>query len=140
MPLSRTLLIVLALLAAPASVLAEGMQVQPGLWEFSSSLPEPLGGDSGGQVYRTCVRDQTITPERVMAERKECRIWNAVVKGPSVRWKMRCDTPAGPMSGTGSLHSTGSAVAGSVDMTMEIGSLEIPMTGQFHGRRVGACR
>lgn len=116
------------------------MQVEPGLWEFTSSLPDPLGGDGGKQVYRTCVRERTITPERVMAQRKECHIWNAVVVGPSAKWEMRCETPAGPMAGSGSLRSNGSTVAGSLQMTMAVGSLEIPMTGRFRGRRVGACR
>lgn len=139
MPLLRTLAVVLALLAAPASVLAEGIQVQPGLWEFTSSIPDPLG-DSGSQVYRTCVRDRTITPARVMAAQKECHIWSAVFVGTSARWKMRCETPAGPMVGTGSLRSSGSAVSGSVEMTMAVGALEIPMSGDFRGRRVGACR
>lgn len=136
----RTLAAVVALLATPATGLAEGMQVVPGLWEFRSSIPDPLGGDSIAQVHRACVRDRTITPDRVMAQLKECRIRNAVFKGPSVRWKMSCETPAGPMTGTGSLRSTGSAVSGSVEMTMAIGALEIPVTGAFQGRRVGACR
>ena len=140
MSLLRTLAVVAVLLAGPTSALGAGMQVEPGLWEFTSSLPDPLGGDSGKQVYRTCVRDRTITPERVMAQRKECRIWNAVVVGPSAKWKMSCQTPAGPMVGSGSLRSNGSAVAGSLQMSMAVGSFEIPMTGEFRGRRVGACR
>jgi len=144
MPLLRTgsvvVLLVVLLLGAPASASAEGMQVEPGLWEFTSSIPDPMAADPGKQVYRTCVRDRTITPERVMAQRKECRIWNAVFAGASVRWKMRCETPAGPMSGKGSLRSSGSAVSGSLDLTMALGSLEIPLTGTFRGRRVGNCR
>ena len=135
----RTLAVVVALLAAPTSTLADGMQVEPGMWEFTSSIPDPMGGESGKQVYRTCVRDRTITPDRVMARTKDCRIWNAVFMGPSVRWKMRCETPAGPMIGSGSLRSSGSAVSGSLEMTMAVGALEIPITGAFHGRRVGTC-
>ena len=137
-------LVLAALLSlVPASALADavaGIRVEPGLWEFSSSIPDPTSGDGGPRTYRTCVRDRTITPERVMASQKECRIWNAVFSGPSAKWKMRCDTPAGPMSGSGSLRSNGSAVAGSLDFTMMLGSLEVPITGDFRGRRVGACR
>ena len=111
MHLWRNLILVVTLAATPA-LAAEGMQVEPGLWEFTSSIPDPLAADQGNQAYRTCVRDHTITPERVMAQRKECRIWNAVFQGTSVRWKMRCDTPAGPMTGSGSLRSNGKAIAG----------------------------
>lgn len=140
MPLLRALAVVSILLASPGLAPAAGIQVTPGLWEFTSSLPEPLASQAGAQVYRTCVRDRTITPERVMARHKECRIWNAVVAGAAARWKMRCDTPAGPMNGSGSLRTNGSAVAGSVEMTMAVGALEIPITGAFRGRRVGNCR
>jgi len=140
MSLIRTLVVTAALLSPATPALCAQMQVEPGLWEFTTSLPEAMGGDSGQQAYRTCVRDRTITQERVTAQLKVCRIWNAVVVGPSAKWKMRCDTPAGPMVGSGSLRSTGSAVAGSVEMTMAVGSFEIPMSGQFRGRRVGACR
>ena len=140
MSLVRRLVVVATLLFGATPALGAGLQVEPGLWEFTSSLPDPRGGDSGKQVYRTCVRDRTITPERVMAQRKECRIWNAVVVGPSAKWKMRCETPAGPMIGSGSLRSNGSAVAGTLAMSMAVGSFEIPLTGEFRGRRVGACR
>lgn len=129
---------VLSLLSSPA--LAAGLQVEPGLWEFTSSIPDPLAGESGPQVYRTCVRDRTITPETVMARHKECRISNAVFAGPSARWKMLCDTPAGPMAGSGSLRTNGTAVAGSLDFSMQVGALEVPLTGSFRGRRVGDCR
>jgi hypothetical protein len=125
---------------APSSAQAAGLQVEPGLWEFTSSIPDPLAGDPGRQVYRTCVRDRTITPERVMAQHKECRISNAVFSGPTAKWRMRCETPAGPMAGSGSLRTNGTAVAGSLDFTMAVGSLEVPLTGSFRGRRVGACR
>jgi hypothetical protein len=136
----RSLLLALALLAAPVAAFADGLQVEPGLWEFSSSLPDQLGGEAAGGVYRTCIRDRSVTPERVMAERKECRITNAVFTGPSARWRMRCETPAGPMNGSGAVRSTGSAVAGSLEMTMAVGGFEVPVSGGFRGRRVGACR
>lgn len=130
----------MVLLGTAVPAFADGMQVEPGLWEFTSSIPDPMAADPGKQVYRTCLRDRTITAERVMAQRKECRIWNAVFAGPSVRWKMRCETPAGPMSGGGSLRFNGTAIAGSLDLTMALGSLEVPLTGTFRGRRIGNCR
>lgn len=141
-PLALAALVTLfALAAGPApAATGDGIRVEPGLWEFSSSIPDPASGSGGPQTYRTCVRDRTITPQRVMAMQKECRLWNAVFTGPSARWKMRCETPAGPMTGSGSLRSSGTAVAGTVDLTMALGSLEVPISGDFRGRRVGACR
>ncbi len=129
-----------ALSVAPRSVHAEGLPVQPGLWEVSWSMPDSLRGEPIRQVERTCVRDRVITAERVNAKMKQCRISNAVFHGPSARWKMRCETPAGPMTGTGSLRSSPVAVAGSVEMTVALGALEIPVTGAFKGRRIGDCR
>ncbi|MFN2428068.1 MAG: DUF3617 domain-containing protein, partial [Candidatus Binatia bacterium] len=106
----------------------------------TSSLPDPLGGDAGSQAHRTCIRERTITPELVMSRLNECRIRNAVVDGPLAKWKMSCDTPAGPMHGSGTLRTNGIAVAGQLEMTMALGSFEIPMSGSFRGRRLGPCR
>lgn len=116
------------------------MRVEPGMWEFTSSMPDPLGGQPRNQTHRTCVRDSTITPDLVMARVDDCRIHSAAVQGRTAKWKMSCETPIGPMSGSGSLRSTDSAVAGSFQMTLAIGSLEIPANGTFKGRRLGACR
>lgn len=132
--------LVVGRLASPAVAFAAGIDVDPGLWEFTSSIPDPTAGDGKPRIYRTCVRERTITPERVMAQRKECRIWNAVAQGTSARWKMRCDTPAGPMTGNGSLRSNGQSVTGSIDLVVTIASLEVPLQGTFRGRRIGACR
>lgn len=127
------------MLFLPATAMAAGVRVVPGLWEFTSSLPDVLGSEAGRQTHRTCIRDSTITPEQVMARLKECRIWDAKVQGALAKWKMKCETPAGPMVGSGSLKTTGSAISGSLDMTFTLGSLEIPATSSFQGRRVGPC-
>lgn len=140
MRLLRTLAAAAALWSFPAVAFADGLQVEPGLWEFVSSIPDPLSGEPLKQVHRSCVRDRTITPARVMAQIKECRIWNASFKGALVHWKMRCETPAGPMVGNGKLRSIGTSVLGALEMTMALGALEIPVNGTFKGRRIGACR
>lgn len=129
-----------ASLAGAGTTSAAGIDVEPGLWEFTSSIPDPTAGDGGRQVYRTCLREGTITAERVMAQRKECRIANVVVQGPSARWSMRCETPAGPMTGRGSLRSNRQSVAGSLDLVMNVAAFEVPVQGSFRGRRVGPCR
>lgn len=139
----RTAAVAVALvlvLALSTSSPAEGIRVDPGLWEFASSMPDPLGGEPHKQVHRTCVRDSVITPNRVMAHIDDCRIHNAAFRGQTAKWKMTCQTPVGPMRGSGSLRATSSAVSGSVEMTIAIGSFAIPTTGTFKGRRLGACR
>ena len=87
--------------ASIAGAAGGGIGVEPGIWEFSSSLPDPSTGEMRRFTHRECVRDRLITPERVMARMKECRIWNARFQGPSAKWNMKCDTPAGPITGGG---------------------------------------
>jgi hypothetical protein len=131
---------VAAIVRVPAAGATTGIPVEPGLWLVSWSIPDPLGGEPIGQIEKTCVRDREITAERVNSQMTACRISSPVVKGSSARWKLRCTTPAGEMSGTGSLKSTPRQVAGTVQMSMWLGALEIPVTGTFRGRRVGDCR
>lgn len=127
------------LLAAPSPAPAAGIRVEPGLWEFTTSIPDP-SGDGGPQVYRTCIREREITPAVVMARHDECRITNARFAAASARWAMRCRTPAGPMDGSGSLKTNGTAVSGTLEFTMMLGALEVPLSGDFRGRRLGDCR
>jgi len=131
---------VIVLSTPPSHAATGGIRIEPGLWELVSSLPDPFGGEPMRQTHRTCVRDREITPDRVNREVKMCRVWNVNIEGPLAKWRMSCDTPAGPMAGTGSLRSTPTAVAGSLELAMTIGSLEIPVTGSFKARRLGACR
>lgn len=134
------LAVVLLAAAAAESSPPPALQVEPGLWEFESTMTDPFGGELATGSHRTCVKDRRITPEMVMARMKHCRVSSAVVHAASANWKMKCQTPAGPMSGTGSLHTNGVAVKGSLDMTMAAGSFEVPVSGSFRGRRLGACR
>lgn len=129
-----------AVLRTTANAASSGLRVEPGLWVISWSIPDPLGGEAMSRIERTCVREREITAERVNAKMTACRISSPSVSGSTARWKMRCDTPAGPMSGSGSLRSTPLQVAGTVEMSMSLGALELPVTGTFKGRRVADCR
>ncbi len=131
-------LVLAATAAEPAP--SPALEVEPGLWEFRSTMTDPFGGELDAASHRTCVRERRITPEMVMARLERCRVSDAVVTGRSATWKMSCQTPAGPMSGTGSLRTNGSAVQGSLDLSMTAGAFEVPVTGNFRGRRLGACR
>jgi hypothetical protein len=127
------------LMLSPRSAHADGLPVAPGLWEVVWTMPDPLGREPVRQKNRACVRDRIVTAERVNSMMHECRISNAVFAKASAKWRMRCDTPAGPVDGTGSLRSNGTLVTGSVDLAMSIGGFEVPATSTFRARRVGDC-
>ena len=128
--------------AEPAKTAAVpgGIHVEPGVWEFSSSLPDPSSGEIRRFTHRECVRDRVITPQRVMKRMTECRIWNARFQKTAAKWSMKCDTPAGPIAGGGSLKSSGTRIAGTLDLSYAIGGFEIPFSTPFDGRRLGNCR
>ena len=117
------------------------MQVEPGLWELTYTLPDPFGGESLRQVLRACVRSPTVTQDRVNSQMKGCRISNTVFRGAGAWWNMKCETSVGVMSGKGSARGGGSAVAGSAEMSLAtIGGIEIPVIATFQAKRIGACR
>ena len=136
----RNLAVVAALLAAPVCAFADSIQVEPGLWELTISLPDPFGGEPLKQVVRDCVRERNLTAKSVMARVQQCRFRDLSFKGPQVKWKMSCQTPTGPMNGSGSARYNSTSVVGALDLAMTLGSLELPVHGSFKARRVGACR
>ncbi|HYC54558.1 MAG TPA: DUF3617 family protein [Candidatus Binatia bacterium] len=133
-------LVAFSVVMSPFPGHAQSMPVEPGVWEFTYSIPDPLGGSGLSSVHRTCVRERVVTPARVIAQIPECRVWDAIVRGTSAKWKMRCTTQAGTMAGTGSLRSNTVSVAGSLDLSVSIGALQVPVPGTFKGRRIGKCR
>lgn len=124
---------------APAGAPA-GVGVEPGLWEVSATLPDPSTGEMRPITQRECVRERIVTAERVKGRLRQCRIWNARFQTRSAKWSMRCDTPAGPISGSGSLQSNGTKIAGTLDLSYTIGGFEIPFSTPFQARRLGVCR
>jgi hypothetical protein len=126
--------------AAPAAAATSGVRVEPGVWEFSASLPDPSSGQIRRFTHRECVRERLVTAERVQKRITECRLSNARFQETSAKWSMRCDTPAGPIAGGGSLRSSGTRIAGTLDLSYAIGGFEIPFSSPIEGRRVGTCR
>jgi len=130
----------LALLATASPAVAEGMRIEPGQWEFTTTSPGAMGGTPAKNVRTECIREDSMTPQRFTAGMKGCQISEPTFDESSMSWKMSCPSPAGSMSGSGSFRSSGSSVSGSVEMTMKMGAQEFPMTSNWSGRRLGACQ
>jgi len=130
----------LALLATASPAFAEGMRIEPGQWEFTTTSPGAMGGPPTKKVRTECIRDDSMTPQRFTAELKGCQISDPKSDDTSMSWKMSCPSPAGSMNGTGSFRSSGSTVSGTLEMTRKMGAQEFPMTNNWSGRRLGACQ
>ena len=69
-----------------------------------------------------------------------CRISNFVVDGSQAKWNIRCESPAGPMTGSGKARTNGREVVGSVQLSLAtFGGFEVPVAGTFKASRTGAC-
>lgn len=133
-------LLVAVLSVVPMIAHAEGMRVEPGLWEMKATTPGFFGSAPMEKVYSRCVRADSVTLERFVAELDGCRVLEPQITERSMKWKMSCPTEAGTMTGRGDFRSAGSTVRGTVEMAMMIGTQQIPMISSWAGKRLGPCR
>jgi hypothetical protein len=134
-----TLLAAVLVLVAPFLAHADGMRIEPGQWEFTTTSSGAMGGAPANKVHTQCIREDSMTPQRFTQEMKGCRIDEPKFDASSMSWKMSCPSSAGAMTGSGSFRSTGSGISGTIDVTMRMGDQEFPMTNRWTGRRLGAC-
>lgn len=129
-----------ALSVLPSVAWSDGLKVEPGLWEFTTTTPGAAGSPPGASTSTECIRDDDMTPQKFTSKMKGCQISEPKADASSMSWKMNCPSPHGSMTGTGSFTSTGTTVAGSLDMTMDVGGQKFPMGSKWTGRRTGECK
>lgn len=126
-------------LAVATPVLAEGMQVQPGKWEFTATSVMPMMPMPNTVVETECVTESEIQPEMFLDYVEGCTIQESETDAASMRWKVTCATTGGRMDGEGSARSTGTTVRGGMTLLMNFGGQQMTMRHDWEGKRIGPC-
>lgn len=134
------LLAVVAVLAMPGIAVSEGLRIEPGLWEFTTSHPDPMGGAPTTKVHRECVSDEEMAPQRFPTQMTGCKISEPRSDATSMSWRMSCPSPAGTMNGSATFRSTGTAMSGTIEVTMSVNGQQYSMKNSWKGHRTGDCQ
>jgi hypothetical protein len=129
----------LFLLSLSAHGDAAGPDVKEGKWEITTEIkiagmPEGMG--PGSFVTTKCLAGDNAVPlESLEKSGQDCSIEDVRTDGNTVRWKIRCSSEQGEISGEGKLTYRGETFEGQMNLTTPGGD----MTQKMKGRYVGAC-
>jgi hypothetical protein len=121
-------------------VLAEGVAVNPGLWEMTMTMQMPMLAAPQERTYTDCVKETELNPEKFQMEQDSgCSVDDVNLDGDTISWSMACDGPMGPTTGQWSFTSDGDNVHGNGNMTANISGQPMEFTMTWTGSRLGDC-
>jgi hypothetical protein len=140
--MNKTLLFALVVLVAAPAARGDGVAVEPGLWEMTTTMTMPMLPEPQTVTSTDCVEDAVLDVDEMNGEGldPECTLDVSQPDERTIRWVMDC-----PVEGGGSSHaewqvtSSGDAVDGSGTIRMTVIGQEMSMDAAFSGRRVGDC-
>ena len=131
----------LVVLSVPAAQ-AEGLAVEPGLWEMTTTMTMPMLPQPQTVTTTDCVEDALLDVEEMSGDdaHPECTFEVSQPDANTVNWVAEC-----PVEGGGTMRaewqatSAGDSVEGSGSIKMTVMGQDMSMDATFAGRRVGDC-
>ena len=138
----KTLLTTLVVLAAAPVAQADGVAVEPGLWEMTTTMTLPMLPQPRTVTTTDCVDDAVLDVDEMSGDdvAPDCDMEISQPDAKTVRWVMDC-----PVEGGGSsraewqVTSSGDSVEGSGAIKMTVMGQDLSMDASCSGRRVGDC-
>ena len=138
----RYALIPAILLAAAVEARADGIPVEPGLWEMTSTISMPMLPQPQTNTMTECFANGEISVDDVGSQEMDpgCTFETSQLDGATMAWSFDC-----PLEGGGTSHgawqatSHGDRVEGSGKITMTMQGQNMEMTMTWQGKRVGDC-
>ena len=120
---------------------AEGLQVEPGLWEMNSTVTHPMMPQPQANTTTECLDKSEITMDDMSQEGMDpnCTFEMSELTGDKMKWSMDCPLEGGQARGEWEATSTGNTVSGGGVMTMTMQGQTMEMTMSWEGRRTGPC-
>jgi hypothetical protein len=130
------------LLAVAVDAHADGIPVEPGLWEMTSIISMPMLPQPQTNTMTECFEKSEISVDDVGGQDMDpgCTFETSQLDGATMAWSFDC-----PLEGGGTSHgewqatSHGDRVEGNGKITMAMQGQNMEMTMSWQGKRVGDC-
>lgn len=128
--------LLLGLLSANVAV-ADGVDMQEGLWEITTKVEMPgMPMQMPSMTTTQCLTPQDLVPQNEQPD-NACEMTSHQINGNTVTWSVACEGEEGGTHGNGTVTYHGDSFEGTMTMSMGGG---MQMTSTMHGRRVGPCK
>jgi hypothetical protein len=125
----------------PGSLLAKGVEVEPGLWEMTMTMQMPMMPTPQLRTSTECIEETELDPKTFqMEEDSPCKVGDVAVEGDTLSWAVDCPSEMGSMTGKWSVTSSGDSMRGEGSMSGDMGGgQKMVITMSWEGNRVGDC-
>ena len=123
------------------TAIAEGVSINPGEWEMTSSMSMTMMPQPRVTTVKECIKESELNPADFnMDENNPCNITDVIIDGGSASWSISCPTEGGPvMEGRWEFTSSGDSISGSGKMTADYASQAMGFDMTWTGKRIGDC-
>jgi len=138
----RTCIILGMLFFAVPAAWADGIPVEPGLWEMSSTVNMPMMAQPRVTTTTECMKESEISMDDMGGEDMDpnCQFEMAQVDGNTMKWSFDCPVEGGTSHGEWEATSSGDSVTGNGVITMSFQGQNMEMTMSWEGKRIGDCQ
>lgn len=136
----RTLLSTILMLPL-TPLMAEGIPLDPGLWEMTSTVNMPMMPAPRVTTETQCMETGEMSPDAMADDESDCAYEIEKIDGNTMSWTIECPSEMGTAVGRWTATSGGDTLTGEGEMTFSGGGMpdEMVMTMSWDGRRVGDC-
>ena len=120
---------------------AQGVSIDPGLWEMTSTMTMTMMPQPQTTTVKECITESELGPDSFnMDEDNPCNISDLLIDDNSAAWSINCPTEGGPaMEGQWEFTSEGDSISGSGTMTADYGGQKMGFNMTWEGKRIGDC-
>jgi hypothetical protein len=120
---------------------AEGVSIDPGMWEMTSTMTMTMMPQPRSTTVNECIEEDELSPESFNLDKENpCTISDVAVEETTARWSISCSTGGGPMmEGQWEFTSSGDTIDGNGSMSTEINGQTMGFEMVWTGERIGDC-
>jgi len=137
---NKTALIGLMIALASTNAMADGIAIEPGNWEMTTTMNAPMLTQPKVNTVTECIEESEITPEAMTDEMDSgCTFDARVIEGDTMKWSVDCQAAGGSTRGEWEATSHGDTLTGSGTITVDIQGQSMEMQMSWEGKRLGDC-
>lgn len=119
---------------------AASLTVEPGLWEATWVMSNPLNGQQVTDRRSECIREREFNPRSLLRQTQGCQVVSEEQQGNRVRFVLACAIEGGATTQvTGDFQNHGTSGEGKLRTQMQMGGMAMNLDTQVATRRLGPC-
>lgn len=138
---SNIIFATLAAILFASNCSAEGIPIDPGKWEMTSTMKMSMMTQPQTSTTRKCIKEEVIAPETFsMNEEHPCKVTDVKLEENTASWSINCPVDNGAvMEGQWKVTSHGDSLVGNGTMVSEIAGQKVDFEMSWEGKRIGDC-